>query len=860
MGQSLRIRSELGINQKIDVQLDQDYEFLEILSLKIQQADIYTRTCAEYGVIVGRVTANNGFGLPNAKVSVFLPIQQDDLSNPLITSVYPYTTVTDKNEDGYRYNLLPYEKSYSKHAATGTFPSRNDTLTDSVAIELLDKYYKFTVKTNESGDYMIMGVPTGFQTLVMDVDLSDIGEFSLTPQDLIRMGLATESQVAGNRFRTSEDLSSLPQIINLTKTIEVSPLWGEPEICQIAINRVDFDLRDDANVDIQPTAVFMGSIFSNTDKYRVRRNCKPRDNTGELCSLQSGPGQILAIRQTISQDTLGNPGLEQYELEQSGNIIDQDGTWLTELPMNLDYLTTNEFGERVISLDPKVGIPTKGKYRFKIKWQQAKDLTIETRRASFIVPNVREYGWTSGVIDPYYSSSITSSEYKQLRSSYYFGLDWSGYTSGFGALENQKSDLVANCEDTFYQVSFNKVYTVSGLIDQYKKGNRARFIGIKEIDDDDCADSINKFPVNEGYRNYDTIYFLFALLITLFQYVGQYLLIIAHVIIGTIYQIIRLFSFNTVSGGLPLRLPMITYPECENCECKSVETTTTLINSSGTGVLTPLSTPSKYYQKYTEYLYSINYQPAEDITVIANLYAQAMGGNISSGVDTVYKVPKSDVLREASERNDRMFAWSMDLPIGERINIFNQRSSYFTGNNIIKVSFDNTQNPNVHHFDNTITVLSTVKYNSGQLLTTVSPSTTTDINFGVSQVLSGETFFGVTGTSVSGPQQITVNYADTTNQTIQRSVQYNLSTGTTIGRQIFPMDREYFQVVTAITVSDFYNMMTAPVGQKFPNVISSISVIRLMEQGVSAYRERNLGLNRFSFSKYFEGYMDQYVL
>lgn len=860
MGQSLRIRSELGINQKIDIQLDQDYEFLEILSLKIQQADIYTRTCAEYGVIVGRVTANNGFGLPNAKVSVFLPIQQDDLSNPLITSVYPYTTVTDKNEDGYRYNLLPYEKSYSKHAATGTFPSRNDTLTDSVAIELLDKYYKFTVKTNESGDYMIMGVPTGFQTLVMDVDLSDIGEFSLTPQDLIRMGLATESQVAGNRFRTSEDLTSLPQIINLTKTIEVSPLWGDPEICQIAINRVDFDLRDEANVDIQPTAVFIGSIFSNNDKYRIRRNCKPRDNTGELCSLQSGPGQILAIRQTINQDTFGNPGLEQYELEQSGNVIDQDGTWLTELPMNLDYVTTNEFGERVISIDPKIGIPTKGKYRFKIKWQQSKDLTLQTRRATFIVPNVREYGWQNPNSDPYYVQPTTSSAYKQLRSSYYFGLDWSGYTNGFGNLENQKSDTVTNCEDTFYQIAFNKVYTVSGLIDQYKKGNRARFIGIKEIDDDDCSDSVNKFPVNEGYRNYDTIYFLFALLITIFQYIGQYLLILAHVVIGTIYQIIRLLSFNSVSGGLPLRLPMITYPECENCECKSVETTTTLIDASGRGVLTPLSTPSKYYQKYTEYLYSINYQPAEDITTIASLYSQAMGGNISSGVDTVYKVPKSDVLREVSERNDRMFVYSMDLPIGERINIFNQRSSYFAGNNIIKVSFDNNSNPNVNHFDNTITVLSTVKYESGQLLTTVSPSTTTDVNFSYSEVLSGQTFFGVTGTSVSGPQQITVNYADTTNQTIQRSTQYNLSTGTTIGRQIFPMDREYFQVVTAITVSDFYNMMIVQRGQKFPNILSSTSVLRLMEQGVSEYRERNLGLNIFSFSKYFEGYKDQYVL
>jgi hypothetical protein len=859
MGQSLRIRSELGINKKINIQLDQDYEFLEILSLKIQQADIYTRTCSEYGVVVGRVTANNGLGIPNAKVSVFIPIQPEDLSNPLITSVYPYTTTTDKNEDGYRYNLLPYEKSYSKHAATGTFPSRNDALTNSIAIELLDKYYKFTVKTNDSGDYMIMGVPNGFQTLVMDVDLSDIGEFSLTPQDLIRMGLATESQVAGNRFRTSEDLSSLPQIINITKTVEVSPLWGEPEICQIAINRVDFDLRDDANIDIQPTSVFMGSIFSNNDKYRVRKNCKPRDNTGELCSLQSGPGQILAVRQTIFQDSEGNPSLEQYELEQSGNVIDQDGTWLTEIPMNLDYVITNEFGERVISPDPKVGVPTKGKYRFKIKWQQSKDLTLQTRRPYFLVPNVREYGWETNA-DPYLTTPKTSSQYKQLRSSYYFGVDWSGYTNGFTTSSDTKSDIITNCEDSFYQMSYNKVYTVSSLIDQYKKGNRARFIGIKEIDDDDCSDSVNKFPVNEGYRNYDIIYFIFALFITLFQYVGQYLLIIAHVIIGTIYQIIRLLSFNTISGGIPLRLPMITYPECENCECKPASTSTTLIDASGNGVLTPLSTPSKYYQNFTQYLYSINYQPAEDIPIIADLYSQSMGGNIGSGNDTVYKVPKSGVLREASEGNDQMFVWSMDLPIGERINIFNQRSSYFSGNNIIKVSFDNINNPNTNHFDNTITVLSTISYSSGQILTTVNPGTTTDVNFGFSEVISGQTLFGITGTSVSNPQTVTINYADTSNQAIQRSSVYNLSSGTTLNRQVFPMDREYFQVVTAITVSEYFNMVVANSRQSLPNILNSQTVLRFMEKAPTDYRERDLGTNVFRFSNYYTDFSNQYVL
>jgi len=109
----------------------------------------------------------------------------------------------------------------------------------------------------------------------------------------------------------------------------------------------------------------------------------------------------LALRQTIQQDEDGNPILEQYELEQSGNIIDGNGVWLTELPMNLDYIVTNEFGERVISNDPTIGIPTKGKYRFKVKWQQPPTLTEQTRRPYYLIPNIKEYGWNSLSQDRY---------------------------------------------------------------------------------------------------------------------------------------------------------------------------------------------------------------------------------------------------------------------------------------------------------------------------------------------------------------------------------------------------------------------------------------------------------------------------
>jgi len=110
MSNSYRIRTQLGVDKALQVYLDQDFEFLEILSLKIQQADIYTRNCAEYGVVVGRVTANNGFGIPNARVSIFIPVDAVDQSDPIISSIYPYKSPSDKNEDGYRSNLLPYEK------------------------------------------------------------------------------------------------------------------------------------------------------------------------------------------------------------------------------------------------------------------------------------------------------------------------------------------------------------------------------------------------------------------------------------------------------------------------------------------------------------------------------------------------------------------------------------------------------------------------------------------------------------------------------------------------------------------------------------------------------------------------------
>jgi hypothetical protein len=870
MGQSYRIRTELGINKSIDVQLDQEFEFLEILSLKIQQEDIYNRSCAEYGVVVGRVTANNGFGLPNARVAVFVPIESIDESNPLITSIYPYKSPTDKNEDGYRYNLLPYEKSYSAHAATGTLPTRLDSLTATTAIEIYDKYYKLTAKTNESGDYMIMGVPQGNRTLVLDVDLSDIGEFSLTPQDLIRMGIATEAQVAGNRFKTSNDLNSLPQLVNLVKSLEVSPLWGEPDICDISINRVDFDLRNDGNIDIQPTSVFMGSIYSASDSFRVRENAKPNDDMGNLCLLTTGPGQIIAIRQTINQDSDGNPILETYQMEQAGNVIDGNGVWLTEMPMNLDYFYTNEFGEKILSNDPTVGIPTKGKYRFKIKWAQPPSLSEQTRRPYYLVPNVKEYGWATVSSDPNYLQT-TSPEGKELNSSYYFGLDWSGYTNGFsGTKKLKKLTEAINCEDTFYQFEFNRVYTIAGLIDEFKKGGRGNFIGIKEIDSQDCESTVNKFPVNDGFRNFDLWYFIFAILLQIIQLIGVPLLIIyeflaflwnefAVLILGYLVYYFAanaaqeaLLAAAAVAGAASVtawamilllapfvfkfilwtalalilviyftdiirfkfgrfKLPMMTYPDCQSCECDPEITSPGGGNGEQdsppvAGAISQLSNSSLYFDNLVAYQekttdININDENYDTINQIrASILSQALAGRSDSFKKPyVFKTTNSTIPTlpgyNGNAAGEQDFAIGTTLPVGERINVYNTRKKYFDGVNRIKVTFASDVNSGFH-YDNTLTILSTQDLQPGELLTFVNPSKTSDKNYlwtgqtlagtasidGIVQPNSGGgggAIRGINGGIQSGQFTAITYYADQNNnsQNTNQSTNYTIPSG-----------------------------------------------------------------------------------
>ncbi len=75
MSKSFRVRTEVGKDKSVTFELKQDFDLLEILSLSLSQQDVYTRMCADFGVLCGRVIVNGGYGVPNAKVSVFIPIR-----------------------------------------------------------------------------------------------------------------------------------------------------------------------------------------------------------------------------------------------------------------------------------------------------------------------------------------------------------------------------------------------------------------------------------------------------------------------------------------------------------------------------------------------------------------------------------------------------------------------------------------------------------------------------------------------------------------------------------------------------------------------------------------------------------------
>ena len=465
MDGNLRIRANVGKDQILHINMKQDVDLFEILSLTLSQQDAYKIQTSNYGVVVGRILANDAFGVPNAKVSVFVPLTDEDSLDNGITNIYPYTSPTSSNGSGKRYNLLPTYSNDDCYVQVGTFPSKRQVLDNDTVLEVYDKYYKYTTTTNKAGDYMIFGVPTGNTQLHVDVDLSDIGILSQKPRDFVYKGYNINQFESPTKFKDSNNLDSLAQIYSQNESVNVYPFWGDDNAGEAAITRKDINLQYDFNT----TCVFLGSAVTDSKNNSISHECDVEVEAGELSQLTTGEGTIEMIRKT----PYGN--VEEFSI-QGNQLIDSDGVWCYQIPMNLDYVGMDEYGNIVPTNDPTKGIPTRARVRFRISLNESGTDTLTRHKAKYLVPN-NPFVKSSDDIDrrPILTEE-SSADYENL---YAFGS--------------------ATPDGCFRDLLWNNVYTVKSYIPRIQKNKNSDsdyYSGIKGVNKKGASDK-NTFPFNK---------------------------------------------------------------------------------------------------------------------------------------------------------------------------------------------------------------------------------------------------------------------------------------------------------------------------------------------------------------------------
>jgi len=357
----------------IQIKLEQNVKPLESLVMKIGTEDAYRNFNADYGVLVGRVIANNGVGIPNAKISIFIPLKDEDANNPDITSIYPYRTPRDKNLEGKRYNLLPRISTYDFNTHTikprqpfGSMFTKFELMVNELFMEVYKKYYLLTASTNESGDYMIFGVPVGTQIVHMSVDITDIGEYSMNPASMVtNLGYSPNLFTDSNtRVKESSDLDDLPHIETQEIAVDIRPFWGDSKNFEIGITRQDFRIK--ANIASQFT--IFGSVFTdgydmywggetNGEKYAIKQLY--RMNGDEELKLSIRSKRIAKVTEKIYYypNTVTDAEIAQNDafLYQKAKLLDpseysvykRDGDFVFIVNCNRKKIIVNDLGEKV---------------------------------------------------------------------------------------------------------------------------------------------------------------------------------------------------------------------------------------------------------------------------------------------------------------------------------------------------------------------------------------------------------------------------------------------------------------------------------------------------------------------------------
>jgi hypothetical protein len=260
----------------------------------------------------------------------------------------------------------------------------------------------------------------------------------------------------------------------------------------------------------------MGSIFSDQDKDSVSKRCAPREDLGELCQQITNEGSIEILRKTVD-DT------NELFFVDGGNVIDENGVWAFQIPMNLDYVVTDEEGNIVPSNDPSIGIPTRAKVRFRIGMNDSGDLGRLRTRAKYLVPNNPQ---TQSDIDYSFDESTVK-------------------------------------ESSFRDLYWNKIYSVTNFIPRYQKvkinipnalsefasptgaatelldrASTRNFTGIKNIDA--CSGDKTPFPYNRVNTKTNPLFRVICVIIKIIAFLVS---VINYIILPLINALISVINF-----------------------------------------------------------------------------------------------------------------------------------------------------------------------------------------------------------------------------------------------------------------------------------------------------------------------------
>jgi hypothetical protein len=326
---------------------------------------------------------------------------------------------------------------------------------------------------------------------------------SQKPRDFIYKGYDLNEFDSPSQFKDSTNIDGLTQIISQNKSTVVYPFWGDSNNGIAAITRCDVQV----NYKFEPTCVFMGSIISDNDTNAIGHKCAPEIDSGLNSQLIAGEGRIEMIRKTT--DGL----VEEYPI--MGNaLIDSDGVWCYQIPMNLDYIGTDEYGNIVATDNPSKGIPTRTQVRFRISKVETGEEGYSRHTAKYLVPmnpilNEEEIVPTT--------QAKNGMEMEQM---YNFG-----------------SNTPAHC---FRDLYWNNVYSVKNYVPKVQVAHRAYSKNYGALKGANLVDNQNPIPFNKLRIDMPFSYMIVCIIFTI-------ILEIVKIINGLIYILMKIKNWVLLS-------------------------------------------------------------------------------------------------------------------------------------------------------------------------------------------------------------------------------------------------------------------------------------------------------------------------